>query len=193
MKFRKKLEKIFSNKVISYSVKNIFKFAKGKKTCWCNLESRRSTGSFLFQKKKKNSCITMFMILFPVPPNWRRFRPINCLVSDRLTSSSLLLSYKHSSLFFLSLDAEKLDVAGGTRKEKYSLSGKVLERRFYWVALTWFSRVFSAENPAPRVHSSLWRQDKSWRLTKGKCNTCPDLSPSFPTLFYMLLFPHFSL
>jgi len=53
MKFRKKLEKIFSNKVISYSVKNIFKFAKGKKTCWCNLESRRSTGSFLFQKKKK--------------------------------------------------------------------------------------------------------------------------------------------
>jgi hypothetical protein len=55
----------------------------------------------------------------------------------------------------LPLDAEKLDVARGTRKEKYSLSGKVSERRFYWEALTWFSKVFSAENPAPRVHSSL--------------------------------------
>jgi hypothetical protein len=43
---------------------------------------------------------------------------------------------KHSSFLFLSLDAEKLNVAGGTRKEKYSLSGKVLERRFYWEALT---------------------------------------------------------
>jgi hypothetical protein len=46
-----------------------------------------------------------------------------------------IFTLKHSSFFF-SFFVEKLDVAGGTRKENYSLSGKVLERRFYWEALT---------------------------------------------------------
>lgn len=62
---------------------------------------------------------------------------------------------KHS--FFLSQDVEKLDVAGGTRKEKYSLSGKV-RATVLLGSFNQISRVFSAENPAPRLRSSDVRQ-----------------------------------
>jgi hypothetical protein len=58
------------------------------------------------------------------------------LFSFRQTYLFQFIFIPKTFFFFLSLDVEKLDVAGGTRKEKYSLSGKVLERRFYWEALT---------------------------------------------------------